>query len=786
MLLACAGTAFAQQDLPKTADRPVKISDASARPSKLQASPLGALSVKYSKPLPGGLKLQVLEGENGIKLKRIFDPGKENHRIDATRFAAVKAAAAGAEGVLNEGFDAYDGTQDWLPAGWTRQATSGLSYYNSWFVGEANENTPQPADGKYLAEIIYSDDQDQDEWLITPEVEVSEGYGLSFFAYFDPVYFFKIDEAHVDFSNYEFIKKEQAQTFQIMVSSDGGEWTVLKDYFEDYKDMTLRELMNFNGAVSLSRRELSLDQYVGHKVKFAFRYKGREGNSMFLDKVSVGYPELEPKYNKPTGSLFWGLDEALYLPPFSLAIGPVYTPLTWVNTTDNPEAQYEWSYRDADGNAQTADEENLTVTYKPDYSSEETTRNNFQPFPTLSASASGYSTGKYTAPYTFLQAGGKAEYIFQGDKVPSKFGLLTCDILTEGTTIMTQDSEDAGKAGIPIFGYNEETANWWTNHYFQGDQGPSDKVSVDAVINVFPASSTPTVIHGLWAVAKGQISDAANFKVGIYALDENFEPAAQPMAEASCKGSDVVVGKGGEQAFLTLPFTFDSPLAISDKDCAYYIVKLTGFNSDAVTYFAPMQSLLPAADEMAYGFIDLDIYYEGEKSHSFVPIANFEGDYGPCLNSFLFNLDAEYPWLQGGEDTFEAASGGGSKIFAVDSYYDASELTFTANTADGQLPAWLTAKVEGRYADAKVTFTVAPSQEQRSCEVTLSAPGVSKVFHISQNTATGIGSVSAGTANTVPAAVYDLTGRRVSNNAAHSQGVYVVKQADGKVVKVLR
>ncbi len=52
-----------------------------------------------------------------------------------------------------------------------------------------------------------------------------------------------------------------------------------------------------------------MTQFAGKKTKFAFRYVGSDGNTMFIDAIGVGYPELEDiSYTNPFETLYWGFD----------------------------------------------------------------------------------------------------------------------------------------------------------------------------------------------------------------------------------------------------------------------------------------------------------------------------------------------------------------------------------------------------------------------------------------------------------------------------------------------
>lgn len=765
---------------PKAAPRQIA---SSATVSQLKSDRMDVKVLSSQRLGHKGAVLQICEDANGRLFKRIN--GVANQKVSAQIRAPRMAELA--EGVaLAESFEAFDGTETWLPEGWTSKKTEGLDeYYHSWFITAQGMYTPAPSDGSYLAEIIYAS-KAQDEWLITPEITVPAGGVLSFYNYIDPIFLFNLDSENVDWDNMVFINKIVSATLQIMVSVDGGEWKLLKDWTDDYMDMSLTDLYGESPTtMDMKKSTLNLAAYEGKNVRIGFRYVGIDGNSMFIDQIQVGMPELECAYANPTGTLFYGLNQEFGAMPYSILMEPVYTPLTWLNTTYNEAATYSWQYHDPVTNdMQTKDGEELTLTYKPDYTNEFTTRNNLFYLPTLTISAPHAADGTYKAPYDYMQMGGRAEWLFEGDEEPTRFGLMTCDILTEGMTIMTVDTEDPMEASTPIFGYNKNSTAWWTDHYFQGDQADDEKAEVTGVINIFQAPESPMAIDGLWLNAKGQIGDNATLTAAIYPLTDEGLIAEEPIAEATCNGSDIIVEEGGIQNYLTIPFTFDKPATVSNKDYSLYIVKISGFNTGDVTYFAPMQSMLPNPDGMCYGWIEVTIT-SGIERTTLVPIANFEGDAGECYNSFFVNLSATYPWLVGEDDTFEASENGESHTFTADCYYPAEELTFTANTADGKLPNWLTASAAGRYGNTTITFSATPNKgEAHTCDIAVSAPGVSKIYHISQKAGQTDGICSAPTTSASPVVgIYNLSGQRVSGT---HHGASIVKQADGTVKKVIR
>lgn len=91
---------------------------------------------------------------------------------------------------LFESFEGWDGEDlEWTPEGWTVDMRGEVERSESWTPCLPNTNfgLPAPADGIYSYAINYSEVK-QDEWLITPEIEIAEGFNLSYWLYLDPIF----------------------------------------------------------------------------------------------------------------------------------------------------------------------------------------------------------------------------------------------------------------------------------------------------------------------------------------------------------------------------------------------------------------------------------------------------------------------------------------------------------------------------------------------------------------------------------------------------------------------
>ncbi|MDE6109602.1 MAG: choice-of-anchor J domain-containing protein, partial [Muribaculaceae bacterium] len=318
-----------------------------------------------------------------------------------------------------ESFEDWDGSQFWIPEGWELDHRGNCSLEDSWTPEEGSPYLVEPVDGKYMYAISYSYDN-QDEWLITPEIKIEENYQFSFWYFLNPLYLFSLE--NVDWDAFEFTgEKEIAATLQLWAQPAGGEWTMLHDMADDYMDFTLDELYEdvFQG---MRKYSVDLDEFAGKNVKFAFRLVGTDGNTMFIDAVGVGFPTLDDvSFMAPFDTMYFGLEPNWHMSylPADIAQYGVYYPTTWTNLSYNEGATYSWTYEDPKTHEPvTADgeevQDELTLTFEPDYSSAATLRNNFYSTPVLTASAPGATATEYGMGAPLMQAGGTCEYVFSG------------------------------------------------------------------------------------------------------------------------------------------------------------------------------------------------------------------------------------------------------------------------------------------------------------------------------------------------------------------------------------
>lgn len=759
LAIGCAATISAQTLLP------VEHQKLSTKQSACELKTLSTdVKVVGKKSLAKGVTMQVVENQEGITFKRIVS--NRQNSINPRLKKSLKAQSTSSAIALSEGFEGYDGTDTWQPEGWATESKGTpieSDHIEAWLVSTAMQYAPEPIGSYY--NVIYYSVEEKEEWLISPQVTLTEHPMLYYHAYVSPLFLFNLN--NVDWDAYEFTSKEPAANLQILIKAEGdAEWTVIKDYYEEYKDYTLQELFSIEDPSNLEKFSIDLSAWASKKAQIAFRYFGTDGNTMMVDNVTLSEPSLEAKYSYPLGTLFYGMSKDWSAMTLSLPMLPVGEELYWYNTSEDYDVDCEWQYHDwATNDIATTNTTDLAATYYPDYTSEFTCRNNTYDSPKLTISKEGAAPGEFSR-YSYFQAGGRAEWKISGDiKV---FGMLPFDINTEGFDIAVVDNDM--KPAIPIYGYSEDVDAFWTNYTFQGQEEEGEGVKLTGIFNYYYTMAQPLVISEAWIPAKGQIGENALFTLDIIPLDDEGV-MLDPIATATCKGSDMTMEEGGSQNFYTIPFKFNTPVVMSQDVCFSYIIRLSGFNDpENVTYFAPYQSSQDHPDGYALGWIEKMITMNGETRSSLSPMAYYSG-----YQTFAINLDAAYPWLDAEKNEVNIDATGMAEV-ALGSYYDGAELT--ATQADGSaLPEWLNATISGRYNNAKVEFT-ASADKAATCDVKIAGPGVSQIITVNTGSSS-LNSIANDEAEVVN--VFNVSGQQISGDLP--AGLYIVRDSNGKVSK---
>ncbi len=705
----------------------------------------------------------------------------------ARGLGAMKKAQGTAKNgyILYENFSGWDGkSKDWVPDGWTVDHRGTCKKDFSWQPVTPNMYYPAPIDGQNYFTVNF--DTDQDEWLISPKFVPEEDMLLSYHIRLIPMYFYHT-------KNIDWIKKEydgdkiQLYTFQILIKEGDGEWDVLRDYADEYRDYTYREIVAATKE-NLQKQTIALDNYVGKEVSIAFRYLGSDGDTMLLDAIGVGYPTLDNVwYMQPTNALYWGFchneDPSMNFTqmPIDIALFPANSAITWYNMSEEDDATYSWEYSDQTGiKALTSDDQyELTAEYAPEHPG---LYPKTYEYPALNATAYHRADANYNSPVGYFQVGG-APYSPDDNYGQLDFTLFQFPMIHNDVGYLSVRHDKRGAWGVPVFGHNEFTNDYWLDYCLNGEEPMEGNYAhLTGIGNVFfAADDAPLVVRGMQVYGWGRIYKEAELTGTIYALDSEMhtDPSTFTVVARATISGDAVKTLYGEDAkdYLYIPFEFEEPVALqATEEHPAYIFMLEGFNSDAVDYFAPFQSWDPIETGFSAGYILSEINLQGHIENgaykSFKSMQYMEdGEYKSWAGAFAIGLIAEYPWLSTEAEAIKIAPEETSVSVALNSYYDGNDLTVEA-------PEGLSASVKGRYDEC--VLTVSKTSEQPAAgNIDIKAPGLALSIPVESN---GVNAVTAVGTDAGVAEVYDLSGRKVAS--ADAAGVYIIKSTDGKVRKV--
>lgn len=703
--------------------------------------------------------------------------------------------------VMYEDFEEWDGVdKTWQPEGWTFDHKVTPKNHPLWAPYDYDPYDPVNYPSKTYIFCFFS--EPVDEWLISPEFEISEGMFFMADVFNAGTYYFDLD-AEMFTSDIKSIEK--VNDFIIHITTDGGKtWTPLHSMADELLSHNYTKGYEYWERHGWETIVLGLDDYAGKKAQIAFQVVGNPigmndpntettSESAGVDNIRVGYPVVNVSYQKPLSALYFGLNDEDKFVPASIMVTPVYSPVTFTNTSTTPEARYTWSYEHTDGVLTSDNEEELVVTYKTNHETAATSRNNLYTMPELTGSGDYFSDTKFSLP-GLVQAGGRAEYEIHYTDTDEyevlQLGMSVADPVTEGTRTYADIT-------VPYFGYNQESNRFWTcrvfnitsNEYDKDYRGSTEDWSeLTHIGNFFYTSDVPLVIDGIRLNAYGRgyglggTMPNAKFKAEIYYIDENFETSLTPNHTLLLDGKDVkVFDRNSSNHILYLNFKTEQPIVISSKDCQAFLVAISGFNDpDNIEYFSPEMSAVDNPDGLALGWYGLKTCWGGyELPLSWSPVL-YQTERtelpGEQLLSFFIMLDAYYPWLENldGKDEINLNKGESTSIL-FDSYHEGDKIEFEG------LPEWLKATAEGRYDKTKVTFTTDGVAENGEATVKVKSHGVSKDIKVTLGQS-GVSDITAD-ADGSEIEYFNLEGMKVDGRNL-VPGVYIKRQGSN-VTKII-
>lgn len=628
--------------------------------------------------------------------------------------------------------------------------------------------------------------------IVSPEFTPVANDELSLSILYQPMYLFKGFMAwfdgkaneYIDGEDGLFLKRECNENFQILISTDNGaNWTVLHDAFETFKNKGYWEMYDDYNTMIWETFTFNLDEYTGKPVKIAVKHGNYDnGGGICLDLVTVGAPSIKTSYAPMEPAYYWGFNGD-FEGFMGFLAAPMYNPVTFESS--DWESTLNWTSPDpANAGSTIAGEgDTFSVTYLPDYDTYgENATYAMYDYPTLTATREGAIPGTYNYGVDFameqgavMATGRAALYDRETNEMveEANYGLCNVDP-ARGISILTFDG-----VGTPVFGYSGDSKTAWTNHFFDGDAGTEDYAKCKAIFNYYyPIQGQPMVIHGVRVFAVGSFKSdeaaaATEFSLKAIRLNDEFVPE-ETLRTATLTGAQATKLDYDEYAYpyLVFDFRFEEPLIFDDYNM---VMRFEGFDNENVEYFAPMQNDLPL-EYMCYAFGAVEVYAPSVNdmppTETFVPAANFTGEFGDAYSSFIFSLDAEMPWLKADEDTFEATEQQSAHTFPLDSWYNADKLTVKADTPDGSLPDWITrCELAGTKRGATLTVDTRAG-EAGNCVLTVEGPGVKRTFTIKQAQLSAIGKVEVD-ADDEAVEHFDLMGRPIAPDA---KGIHVTRK----------
>jgi hypothetical protein len=728
--------------------------------------------VIYSKEGKNGSQYRIVELKNGQIRKQLISPARKPvNKIASNRINHV--IAANEDATFYEGFEGLlnSSTANWLPVGWTINDKSNTGAGFTWqiledagaFAGRCIAGVPFAYE-ESGNNLIYNP---SDEWLITPAITPKTGDKLIFKLNYNAgwLLFNQDTEAAFDVIN---------QEIEVLISTDNGtNWTKVWDVLADARTYSEDDLWNqLEYGAPWTSFLVDISTYAGQNIKFAFRSNNRLGDSVFLDEVKVGLPSVEALYRQPMGYFYWTFNENYDMYSSSALLGPAYLPTRWYNFSSEDAETFLWQFTDptfASDNPVEFSDVHPVITYP--YAQFD--------LPVLTASAANAGSSTYVWDGLFVQTGGSAE--------------------AQSTT----GESTALGAGNYDLGLGFSSGQYSATGYIFGT-GSMDfwGAKLDAIANYFEKPLSKYLIDKFW-ISCGQFvaSPDAELQLIIRRVGEDGS-LKDTITTSVCYGADVqkISTDNNGYSYYTIPFTFkdidpetgrevDTYLEI--EDALLVELKYTEGQGQVTSIDPFFQSENgPTLENNAY------IYLIANDRRYFFPVSELLTP--DTYTSFLFNMNAIYPFLYTEDNKYDAPANGGTKNFDIIPYWnpdgwwleeelpDWIEVGTPTNTSTGvSLPvtvAALPSGTAGRSANIKIAsyacdLTLQVKQGDADWLSTGIAPlqtsaGVTKVARQGDNF------VLSYPASATSVSVYNVTGQKVAEHKLNAGGSYTLPAAN--------
>ena len=723
------------------------------------------------------------QADRVVPVQETADPQVVKYSPLSTNFISVKNAAD--QNSFFEDFEQWSGSNKWLPEGWKDVSkvghTEDIGWYDqdlTWQVFGSGDVLLPVYEGQASAYIMASNYysttpyEEQDEWLITPAVDVRENDNLYFFMHYSPSYTLYNNEKK-DFSSVN-------SHLEVLVSENGTDWTPLWSVVDEVRKMKEEELRAdlYSDKLDYTPFFIDLKGYGNKTVQFAFRYTGSHGKDIAIDNVAVGLPVPTTYYLAPLSAMYVGLSPEVNLPQTPYMVLPAYASETWENVSSSYNA-VKWTYTDAEGQtAETSEAVLKTPAYEP----------SFVPSPTVQAYFNGSPSVPYQSDYQTMQIGGSAYgYADATGKTYDNYGLANYNCMDPNVQIKFNRT----------IGFDEFSIDKWCGLLGLTPYG----FEVRAVASYYGQPSSPYVLrNGYVSLFIERLRPDAQLKMVVRKIDEQGVPA-EIVSEAICLAKDIKIPE--EPAYTPAFFEFPEPLLVDYP----VLVEITGFDTYADAVYVPAL-FTTTLSNVAPAYMSLDtetgpVYFPFDELRGFTDNAHVAG--------IAMSLGVEYPWFNVPAEPVALEAGTEGLV---------QELTLSTSSRPEDLylqtdADWITVTpldydVEARVAHLRLE--VAPNKDaERETTLTLSTLGVDEPLTYSVKQAGVVSSIetvsaveqvtvngrqlvidSACDAVTVYNAAgmllnrYTLHGHDVLDMSSWPQGVYMLQFSNGHTVKVLQ
>lgn len=683
-----------------------------------------------------------------------------------------------------EGFEEWDGTPTWLPEGWKDESKVGHVPATGWYdqdltwqiSGSQGEMLPvyEGAASAYIQVSNYYSTtpyEMQDEWLITPAIDVKETDYLYFYLLYSPA-FTCYDRQKNDFS-------AENTHLEVHISEDGENWTQAWNVMDEIKKMSdeeLRENLSSDKA-EYTPFYINLEKWSGKKVYIAFRYVGQNGNSMCIDNVAVGLPVPTSYYLAPLSAMYVGLSPEVTSPKTPYMILPPYQQEAWEHVSDSYNG-IKWTYEDENGSMQeSSDDILMTPAYEPSVVTA----------PTVQALFNSSASEIYQSDYKEMQiGGGAAGYEDVDGKAFDFYGVSNYNCMDPNVQVKFNKT----------VGFDEMSVDKWAGLLMLT---PYD-VDMWGVANFYGKPSAPYVMKDAYlSMYVKAIRPDAKFTMVVRGIDEYGAPS-DILAQTTCDAKDIEISDDYTYGY----FKFDQPVVVDQA----ILVEVSGFD------YANDQIYIPCLftnteSNVASAYMALII--QGDLKY--IPLSALNGfSNNSHIGGMAMSIGAEYPWMKAAESTtVEAAPENGMLDITLYTNHAPEEIKASSD-AD-----WMTIETGEYDAENKIAhFNVTVKEnieEDRTAALTFSTLGVKDdvVYTVSQKMmdVTAIGSVKKEANVAVDGnllvidnaccdamTMYDAAGMEVRSYALNNHtvismegmnnGVYILRFSNGKTVKVIR